>query len=100
MFTLCVRQGALEHFCREQRVNVAMEGGLRTILHVGRKPEGWCGRGPIRLGPGRQTPPRLYDQSDTVMRHTVSCVHYTNDGEDPIGRFIKRAVASRNQNEG
>ncbi|GBP39341.1 hypothetical protein EVAR_24322_1 [Eumeta japonica] len=33
-----------------------------------------------------------------VTRHTVSCVHHTDHGEDAIGRFIKRAVAaSENQ---
>ncbi|GBP07573.1 hypothetical protein EVAR_91327_1 [Eumeta japonica] len=28
-----------------------------------------------------------------ITRHTVSCVHHTDDGDDAIGRFIKRAVA-------
>ncbi|GBP58872.1 hypothetical protein EVAR_54666_1 [Eumeta japonica] len=32
------------------------------------KPEGRCDKGPRRLGPGRQTPPRLYDQSDTEYK--------------------------------
>ncbi|GBP47479.1 hypothetical protein EVAR_86398_1 [Eumeta japonica] len=33
-----------------------------------RKPEDRCGRDLRRLGPGWQTPPRLYDQSDTGIR--------------------------------
>ncbi|GBP87233.1 hypothetical protein EVAR_59129_1 [Eumeta japonica] len=33
-----------------------------------------------------------------VTRHTVSCVYHTDDAEDAIGRFIKRAVvASENK---
>ncbi|GBP46807.1 hypothetical protein EVAR_10775_1 [Eumeta japonica] len=29
-----------------------------------------------------------------ITRHIVSCVYYTDDGEDAIGRFIERAVAA------
>ncbi|GBP00839.1 hypothetical protein EVAR_69133_1 [Eumeta japonica] len=30
-----------------------------------------------------------------IMRYTVSCVFHTDNGEDVIGRFFKRAVAAR-----
>ncbi|GBP29741.1 hypothetical protein EVAR_94579_1 [Eumeta japonica] len=41
---------------------------------------------------------KLHDSVPHVLvaigRHTVSCMHYTADGKDAIGRFMKRAVAA------
>ncbi|GBP70070.1 hypothetical protein EVAR_98901_1 [Eumeta japonica] len=37
----------------------------------GRESESRCDRGPRRLGPGWQTPPRLYDQSDTASTNVT-----------------------------
>ncbi|GBP40472.1 hypothetical protein EVAR_25325_1 [Eumeta japonica] len=31
---------------------------------------------------------------EVITRYTVSCVYYTDDGDDAIGRFIKEAVAT------
>ncbi|GBP90642.1 hypothetical protein EVAR_90394_1 [Eumeta japonica] len=41
---------------------------------------------------------KLHDRVSHVVvvitRNTVSCVYYTDNGEDAIGRFTKRAVAA------
>ncbi|GBO99732.1 hypothetical protein EVAR_70801_1 [Eumeta japonica] len=85
---------------KESLVSQGYEKGEGTCVLTIHEAQGLTSEGTVivRITEKHKTHDIVSHAMVAITRHTVSCVYYTDNGEDAIGRFMKKAVAE-NENK-